>query len=186
MHDQELPTMGLRGSYRDVLYDEAGRVTGDTGWQKNTIVLDCRRLLAAFMNTEGNTSGIQGMLVGKGDPSWDLNPSGPPPAVPSGVITDPLPYLVPPGSLALSYIVPGTINTPSPQNTPTNVLQIVATLGVNQPPWPHLPDHADGTLREFGLVAQLTGNQVLVNLVHHVAIPKDSQNTLVRTIQLVF
>jgi hypothetical protein len=181
MHNEELPTTGLHGSYRDVLLDAAGQVTWDSGWQKNTIVLDCRRLLAALMKGQAGTLGIQGIRFGAGSPLWD---GGLPPSpLPSDTaLTDPHPYLVPVGSLQLQYLDPVT-NTVSV--SPTKVLQIVATLGVNQPSWPDA-NHVDGTLREFGLVGQLGGAVVLVNEVRHVAIPKDPVSTLVRTIQLVF
>lgn len=181
MHNQELPTTGLQGSYRDVLYGEGGRVTWDRGWQKNAIVLGCRRLLAGFMKGDAGTLGLLGLLVGMGDPQWDgaLPPS---PLPTDAALVDLHPHLVPVGSLQLNYVDPVS-NAISV--TPTKVLQIVATLGPNQPPWPDA-DHVDGTLREFGLVGQLNGLPVLINEVRHVAIPKDPVSTLVRTIQLVF
>jgi hypothetical protein len=181
MHYEELPTMGLSGSYRDVLYDEAGRITWDSGWQKNLIVDTCRSLLAALVKGEAGTLGLQGIWFGMGNPQWDVT-GIPQPSPGDTALVDPLPYFLPVGSLQLNYVNPNqTISS-----SPTKILQIVASLGVNQPPWPHLPDHVDGTLREFGLVGQLKGSLVLLNEIRHVAIPKDPQSTLVRTIQLVF
>jgi hypothetical protein len=185
MQNEELPTMGLHGSYRDELLDAAGRVTWDSGWQKNTIVLDCRRLLAAFMKGQPNTLGIQGLWFGAGDPAWDAG-LPPPPSPADTRLHDQFPYLVSVGSLQLDFMDPAT-NTKSV--TATKILQIVATLGTGEPTWPD-PTHVDGTLREFGLVGQLNGVgpafYVLINEVRHVAIPKDPMSTLVRTIQLVF
>jgi hypothetical protein len=192
MHSEELPTTGLHGTYRDVLYDEAGRVTWDGDWRKNVITADCRRLLAALMCKDplANPTGILGVKFGQGNPTWDASSTGPPQPTATDKLFDQLPYSVTPAStppLVFQYIVPGTVGTVSVN--PTNILQIIATLGVGQPPWPEAgpnPPHVDETLREFGLFAHLQGNDVLVNLVRHIAIPKDPASTLVRTIQLVF
>jgi hypothetical protein len=181
MLNEEIPTMGLRGSYRDVVHDATGRITWDSGWQKNTIVVDCRRLLAGFMKGEANTLGIRGLQFGAGSPAWDAG-LPPPPSPAETTLVDRAPYEVPVAGLALDYLDPatGTVTL-----TPTHRLQIVATLGVNQPSWPD-GNHVASTLREFGLIGQLGGTTVLINTVRHVAIPKDPVSTLVRTIQLVF
>lgn len=184
MLKQETATMGLQGSYRDVLVDAAGQVAWDRGWRKNTIVIDCRRLLAGFVRGEKDTLGIQGLRVGAGDPAWD----GQVPPAPSAADTklvDPSPYLVQAKDLKFDYIDPETGHV---STTVTNRLQIVATLGPRQPDWPEKPTpiHPAPTLREFGLVGQLGGATVLLNAVRHVAVIKDPLSTLVRTIQLVF
>jgi hypothetical protein len=183
MLNEETMTMALQGSYHDVLYDPAGQITWDGGWRRNTIVLDCRRLLASFMRGQaGTTLGIQGLQVGAGNTAWD---TGLPPPTSAGdtALVDAHPFTVPATSLAFSYLDPATGTVSA---TPTNRLQIVATLGPNTPSWPDA-NHAVGTLREFGLVGQLgTVGTVLINEVRHVAIPKDPVSTLVRTIQLVF
>lgn len=182
MPDHEIATIQLQGSYRDVVCDPAGRITWDSGVRKNTIVLDCRRLLAALMRGEASTLGIQGLQVGAGSAAWD---SGlPPPTTTADVkLTDPSPFTIKASSLVFSYLDPAT---GAVSVAPTNRLQIVATLGPNVPPWPD-GAHTTGTLREFGLVGQLGPvGTVLINEVRHVAIPKDPVSTLVRTIQLVF
>jgi hypothetical protein len=191
MHNEELPTTGFHGTYRDVLYDEAGRVTWDGGWRKNVIIADCRRFLAALMATDTvanpTKTGILGVKFGQGDPNWDASITGPPQPLPTSTLVDQHPYKVTPASappLVFQYIVPGTVGTVSVP--PTNILQIVATLVANQPNWPGDGFHNNATLREFALYAQLNGADVLVNLVRHVAIPKDPASILVRTIQLVF
>lgn len=175
MLNEELATVGLAGSYRDILRDPAGRITWDSGWKKNQILINCRCLIAAFMRGESNTLGIRGLKVGAGDPKWD---SGLPPApqptetdlVAAGVVT----LTIDNPALKLDYLDPtsGMVST-----DPTQRLQISATLG---------PGVATETLREFGLVGQIGGKQTTINLVRHVAIVKDLASTLVRTIHLVF
>lgn len=167
------------GHYRDVLRDAQGRVQWDRGWVKNAILADCRRLLAAFLRGEAGTSGLQGLAVGAGLAAWDALPP-PPPTGNETMLTDPNPFTVPLAALAFTYL-----NGAAPSVTPTNRLQIVITLGPNLPAWPDA-NHTTGNLREFGLVAQLGGAPVLVNLVRHPVIAKDALSTLERTIWLVF
>lgn len=183
MLNEEKPTMGLSGEYRDVVRDAAGRVTWDSGWRKNVIVVDCRRLLAGLMRGQASTVGIQGLQVGAGDPAWDA--ALPPAPLPTETaLVDRAPFLLPitDPALELDYIDPAT---GAVSVAPTQRLQIVATLGPNVPSWPDA-SHSTGTLREFGLLGQLDGAPVLINTVRHVAIAKDPVSTLVRTIQLVF
>jgi hypothetical protein len=169
--------------YHDVLRDADGRVVWDRGWNKNAIVVDCRRLLAGFMFTPlvGSTStfGIQGLSVGQGSGAWDAS-GAPPPASTQTALVDPNPFLVPRASLQIDYLN-GSLTTA----TPTNRLQIIATLGPNTPPWPDA-NHVSGNLREFGLVGRLNGANVLINYVTHPVIVKDPTSTLTRTIVLVF
>jgi hypothetical protein len=169
----------LHGRWRDVIYDRAGRETGRSAVRPNAIVLDCRRILASF--TGGFPSlGIQGMLFGAGDPAWDA--ASPPPATPAQTeLVDDNPFLVPAASLAMDFVDElGAVSA-----APTNRLQIVATLGANEPPWPD-GNHVAGSLREFGLVAELGGNPALINYVTHPVINKDAASTLERTVWLVF
>ena len=181
MLNEETPTLGLMGSYRDVLRDAAGQVTWDSGWRKNTILIGCRQLLAAFMCGEANTAGIQGLQVGAGDAAWDGAVAPQPPT--TGGLLDPSPYTAPLSALKFSYLDPvtGQVSTGV-----TSRLQIVVTLGPNMPNWPGDGIHAAATLREFGLVGKLDNKPILLNAVRHVAIAKDPVSTLVRTIQLVF
>lgn len=176
----ETLTAGLRGMFRDVLRDAAGRPIWQSAWQSNAIVADCRRLLAAFMHGPPTVSlGVVGLLVGAGLDTWDT--SGPP--LPSGNETsliDAHPFLVPSSQLQLDYLDGTTVSA-----TPTNRLQIVASLGPNVPTWPD-PYHTTGNLREFGLAAELNGVPVLINYVTHAVIAKDPTSTLDRTIWLVF
>jgi hypothetical protein len=173
--------IGLTGFYRDVLRDADGRVRWDSGVRKNVIVGDCRRLLAAFMHGAPNTTtGILGIKVGAGYSNWDQIGT-PPASATTPALIDPNPFVLPLGSAQLSYL-----SGPNVSGSPTNRLQIVATLGPGVPPWPHLPDHVDGTLREFGLYGKLDTADVLIDYVTHPAIIKDPASTLDRTVWLVF
>lgn len=169
-----------QGMYRDVLRDAEGRVIWERAWARNAILTDCRRLLAAFMGgTPGGTLGIQGLAVGAGLAAWDQVPPPAPTGNETG-LTDGSPFVVPPANLSFTFM-DGAV----PSATPTNRLQIVATLGPGVPPWPD-GSHASGNLREFGLVAQLGGSQAQINLVRHPVVAKDPASTLERTIWLVF
>lgn len=176
--ETQMPTP--QGMYRDILRSAEGCVLWDRGWSNNAIVLDCRRLLASFMGrTPAGTLGIQGLNIGAGLDAWDVTP----PAPPTGneiALTDPSPFLVTGAALAFTFLNGGL-----PSLTPTNRLQIVVTLGPNVPNWPDAK-HVTGNLREFGLVGQLGGAPVLINIVRHPVIAKDSTSTLERTIWLVF
>jgi len=175
----EEPTMELHGAYHDVLHAADGRLVWDHGWKRNTIVLNCRSLLAAFMGGTPASLGIQGLRVGQGSDSWDLT-SPPTPTPTQTALVDPNPFLVPPGSLQINFLSGATVT-----NSPTNRLQIIATLGPNVPSWPDA-NHASGNLREFGLVGKLGGAETLINYVTHPVIVKDPASTLTRTIWLVF
>ena len=48
----------LKGIYRDILKGADNRIIHDSGWVSNTIVDNCRVLLAGFMKSEP-TDGIQ-------------------------------------------------------------------------------------------------------------------------------
>jgi hypothetical protein len=170
----------LHGIYRDVLKTSTGQVVWDRGWCNNTIVGDCRRLLAAFMAGAPVTLGIQGLRVGAGLEAWDQPPGAPAPTPGVVALADPNPFLVPNASIQFDFLSGAAVSA-----TPTNRLQIQATLGPNVPPWPDA-NHPSGVLREFGLVAELDGAPLLINYVIHPAIHKDPASTLERTIWLVF
>jgi hypothetical protein len=175
----ENPTLELRGIYRDELRAGDGHLIWDRGWTSNTIVTGFRSLLATFVGSVSPSLGIQGLRVGQGVDAWDTN--GPPAPTPAQTaLVDPNPFLVPLTSLQIDYLNGGTVTT-----TPTNRLQIVATLGPNVPPWPDA-NHVVANLREFGLVGTLNGVETLMNYVTHPVIVKDPSSTLTRTILLVF
>src|SRR5579859_482457 len=146
----ETPALELHGTYHDVLHDRDGRLVWDRGWTRNTVVVSCRSLLAAFLGGTPASLGIQGLRVGQGSDSWDLT-SPPTPSPTQTALVDPNPFLLPPASLQINFLSGGTVT-----NSPTNRIQIVATLGPNAPSWPDA-NHASGNLREFGLVGKLGG-----------------------------
>ena len=177
----ETPLNTLRGTYRDRLFDAHRQLVWDRGWCNNTIVLDCRRLLAGFMLGSTDTLGIQALHVGAGLDSWDTTVN-PPPQPTDTALIDPRPFAIPRANLDVTFLEP---NSEANSLLPTNRIQIRATLGPNVPPWPDA-NHPTSTLREFSLVARLNGANVLVNNVRHTAIAKDPASTLERTIWLVF
>jgi hypothetical protein len=178
----ERPAAGLYGQFRDVLWDATGGPVWDRGWVRNAIVVDCRRLLAGFLRGAPTaTQGILGLQVGAGSPSWDT--AGTPAPTPSqAALVDAQPFMVPRAQLQLDFIDPatGAVST-----QPTGTLQVKAVLGPGLPSWPDA-NHPTGTLREFGLAAQLNGTTVLINYRTHPAIAKDPASTLERTVWLVF
>lgn len=179
MSSSLLVTERLHGRFRDVLRNDRGEVTWDSGWRTNTIVVDCRRLLAGFMRGTPTASlGIQGLQVGMGDPAWDTVFQ--PPTPNQAKLVDLHPFTVPRANLTFNYLDAGVISP-----TPTNELQIFASLGPGTPPWPDA-FHTSVTLREFGLAGQLDAATALVNYVRHPAIVKDPGSTLERTVWLVF
>jgi hypothetical protein len=173
---------GMYGMFRDVVRDARGRVQLDSGWVKNAIVVDCRRVIAGLLRGSPTSAlSIQGLRVGAGLGAWDALPAPPAPSPTQSTLEDANSHLVPRAELDFQYLEPdGSISA-----APTNRLQIVAELGPGVPPWPDA-SHASATLREFGLVAQLEGTEVLLNYRTHAAIPKDPASTLTRTIWLVF
>lgn len=179
MPTTESPTLELHGMYHDVLTAPGGRVIWDRGWRSNTIVTTFRNLLATFVGGVSPSLGIQGLRVGQGVAAWDA--AGPPAAAASQTaLVDPNPYLAPRSALAINYLNGANVSA-----TPTNRLQIVATLGPNMPTWPDA-NHVAANLREFGLVGTLNGAETLMNYVTHPVIVKDPASTLTRTIWLVF
>ncbi len=174
----EYPAAELRGFWRDRILHPGGAVTGGPV-RSNAIVLDCRRILASFV-AGAPSLGIQGLQFGTGLAAWDVD--GPQPAGPGQVaLVDPNPFTEPAADMALDFVDDlGAVVA-----GPTNRLQIVATLGPGDPPWPD-PNHIAGSLREFGLIGDLNGTPALINYVTHPVINKDPASTLERTLWLVF
>jgi hypothetical protein len=199
MDIDEHATQHLHGYFRDVLKDADGRVIWDHGWQENVIVDNCRRLLAGLCDGLAGTTAITGLRIGFGLAAWDTAGTPPPSTTttdlvdnnsvaPAGSLRGFFVQKVPPAlpvgtpSLQLDFIDP---LTGTPVGAPTNRLQLFAQIGPGFPPWPDAT-HPAPTLREFGLVAQLAGTEVLLNYRTHPAIAKDPTSTLERTIWLVF
>lgn len=168
----------LQGHYRDVIRGPDGGVIEDRGWHHNAIVIDCRRVLASFVGGQA-ALGIQGLALGSGLTAWDAAPPGPPSPTQTW-LEDANAFIVPGTQLDIDFIDAGVVTA-----TPTNRLQVFAAIGPGQPPWPDA-NHVAANLREFGLVASLAGNPVLLNYVTNPLISKDPTSTLERTLWLVF
>lgn len=170
---------GLRGDWRDVIHNPDGTLLFDSGMRKNAIVDDCRRLLATFMRGSPGSNGITGLAIGRGDPSWDS--AGTPAATTDRTtLVDPSPFVLPFADLSIDFLQGDTV-APGP----TNLIRVVANLGAGQPPWPDA-SHPDASLREFGLVGELDGSQILIDHITHPVIHKDPVAPLERTIWLRF
>ncbi|MGV6875481.1 hypothetical protein ACUSIJ_22665 [Pseudochelatococcus sp. B33] len=175
----ETPAAGLKGLWRDVLRDGAGRIVEEGPVRANAIVADCRRALALFVSGAGGP-GIEGLWFGQGEADWDVN--GTPAATPAQAqLVDPHPFLLPAAQLQIDFVDEMGAVTAGP----TNRLQIVANLPAGSPPWPDA-NHTTLSLREFGLATHLAANPALFNYVTHPVINKDAASSLERTIWLVF
>lgn len=163
-----------RGHYRDRLITAPGRVL-DRGWQSNLVVDRARVLIAGFMRGDG-PGGVERLLVGRGDASWDTTPPAAPPHTTQQLV-DPSPFEVVVNASQIEYLDA----TGQPTTDPTHRLRIVITLGENEPasedPYP---------LREFGLFGRFSSEGYMINYVRHAVLHKQASDTLERTIQLIF
>jgi hypothetical protein len=167
----------IEGFYCDRLLDANGREISNSGWRHNLIVTNCRVLLAGFMKNDA-ASGIQSLQVGRGDPAWDAN-GAPAPDPGTNSLTDVAPFVVPVASLTLQYLN----NLDGVVLTPTNIIQVTATLGPGQPTPATAPPYP---LREFGLFGQLAGQPYMIDCVRHPLVQKDGSVSLERKVRLVF
>lgn len=177
MHPTAMPLP--TGRYRDVLRAPDGTVIWERDWRPNVVVAGTRRLLAAYMRGSPTALPIGALAIGQGLATWDAT-SAPAPTEAETALTDPNPFLVTGAALAIDFLNGDTVSA-----TPTNRLQIKATIAPGVPPWPDA-GHVAANLREFGLMATLGGAPLLVNLVRHPVIAKDPVSTLERTIWLLF
>jgi hypothetical protein len=170
----------IEGIYRDRLIGPNNRELFDSGWKSNMIVLRCRVLLAGFMKNEESAGGIRLLKVGSGDADWDnlAQPPKPDPNSLNDLVKTAL--TIPVTQLTLEYLNAKT-SDPSPNQKPTNCIQISATLGPGQPagadPFP---------LREFGLFGQMNDEEFMIDYIRHPLIEKDSLMTLERKVRLIF
>ena len=165
----------IKGIYRDRLLDERGSEFFDSGWKPNLIVATCRVLLGSFMNSDASAKGIQNLQVGRGDPTWDTNP----PAAPDQSVTklvDIAPFVIPKASLIIQYLN----DSDAIVQSQTSRIQIVATLGPNQ------PTAQTFQLREFGLFGSLNNVPFMIDYIRHPLIEKSGSVTLERRVRLIF
>lgn len=163
-----------RGAYRDRIITSRGLVI-DRGWRTNRIVERARFLIAGFMRGDEST-GIESLFVGRGEESWDTTPPGAPPPT-TQQLTDPAPHEIALSPSDIEYLDAAG----SPTGGPTNRLRIVVALGPNEP-----PGEDPFPLREFGLFGTFGGTLYMINCVRHDVTFKGADDTLERTIQLVF
>ena len=166
----------IKGIYRDRLLDERGREVFDSGWRSNIIVASCRVLLGSFMNSDTSAKGIQNLQVGSGDSTWDtIPPPAPDPSITK--LTDLNPFVIQKGpSLVIQYLN----DSDAIVQSQTSRIQIVATLGPNQPK----PETV--ALREFGLFGSLNNLPFMIDYVRHPLIEKSASVTLERRVRLIF
>jgi hypothetical protein len=166
----------LRGMYRDTIYDVENRLVYDSGWKSNTIVVNCRVLLACMMKGTG-ASGISGMKVGRGEEAWDNDP-GPPP------VDDKDPTL---NKLVNEYVTKQPLafeisfldGNEKKTDQPTRRLEITVVLPADVP-----VEGQASPLREFALYGN--NGQNMINCVRHPVIQKTAAETVIRTVWLYF
>ena len=175
----DYPTANVYGAYRDTLIGADGQVLEDRGWRRNTIVDQCRVLLAGFITNE-TTAGIQYLAVGRGLDIWDEN--GIPAADPATTLglQDPSPVRIPVGQLEVDYLDDNDeiVAQPTPR------IQLKATLAAGFPA-PAPPENVY-PLREFGLFGRFDNHDFMINSIRHPIIPKDVNTALIRVVRLYF
>lgn len=168
----------LKGIYRDLVKEPDGRIIHDSGWVHNTIVEQCRILLAGFMRNDPS-DGIQYLAVGQGLAAWDDDGTPAPDPAATGLVT---PYSppIPAGELTMSYLD----ETNNEVSAATSRLQITAIM---EPGYPvPLAPLTTYPLREFGLFGRFGGTDYMINSIRHPLIHKDETATLIRMIRLYF
>lgn len=169
----------MKGIYRDVLLEPDKGAVFDSGWNSNTIVDQCRMLLAGFIRQD-TAAGVQHLAVGQGDQGWDDNGI---PATDPETTTSLLNAHTPPithSDLDFIYLD----DSDNPAAGPTNRVQISATLEPDYPP--PLPGQTTYPLREFGLFGEYDGSSFMINCIRHPVIHKGATATLIRVIRLYF
>jgi len=177
----EIIGISIRGIYRDILKGPNDNIIYDSGWVSNTIVDNCRNLLAGFMKNDPSESieGIRYLAVGKGLEEWDSSGALPPD---SSVIqlVDPNPFIIDVKNLSLVYLKENDEEVKGP----TNRLQITATLGTKEPP--AVAPLSSYPLREFGLFGKFGDDPYMIDCIRHPVIHKDVSATLIRVVRLYF
>lgn len=171
------PVYEIKGIYQDRIRRADGTVRA-YGWRSNIVVNQCRMLLAAFMRGQANTFGIEQLLIGQGDPAWDVNPPAPPARTISALV-DANPVAVAVAAPNITYLSAAGTVVPGP----TSILEISLDLGPGVPP----PVGTDPyPLREFALMGRIGAADFMIDYVQHPVIHKAAGDTLTRTIRLQF
>ena len=160
------------GQFRDRIFDaKTGELIEETEWSKNTIVNGINRAIAyAFAGMGGLTY----WAVGSGSPSWDTEPHTP--NVTDTQLTNEIGRKMIPSSSFAFLDGSGHVTT-----TPTNVLQITLTFGVND---------CNGEWREFAIYGGNATNQpgsgVMINHKIHTLQNKTTSVQIQRQIKFTF
>jgi hypothetical protein len=170
----------LKGIYYDRIITAGGKIIG-SGWHSNIIVDRCRMLLAAFITRDKlRAKGVKFLFIGKGDESWDIKPP-PPPLRSVEQLVDINPFKIPVKRKMIKYLDAAG----NPTEGPTHRIQITVTLDPGTPP----PIENNGKtypLREFGLFGEFDNKEYMIDYVRHPVIHKAADDTMVRTIRLIF
>lgn len=167
------------GVYNDRIITGEERVV-DLGWRSNIIVDRCRYLLASFMSGVRATRGVHFLAVGKGEEDWDTTV---PPASPQRdqiALTDPHPFRIRISPRQMVYLDAAG----NPTNNPSNRIQVSVILKPGTPPISE--GETSYSLREFGLFGRLGRENYMIDYVRHAVIHKQADDTLIRTIRLIF
>lgn len=124
-------------------------------------------------------SGVYILAVGKGDEEWDSVPPAPPQSN-CTALTDPKPFNIRVGADQMVYLDAAG----NPSTSPTNRIQIKVSLAPGTPPISG--GEISYPLREFGLFGRLGREYYMIDYVRHPVIHKQAEDTLVRTIRLIF
>lgn len=166
-----------KGIYRDRIIRADGELI-DLGWRSNIVVDRCRFLLAGFMKGD-STFGIQSIRIGTGSAAWDTAPVPPPQASDTDLV-DPSPETITISGTDIAYLdAAGNVVA-----GPTHRLEITVNLPAGTPPVPMGDDYYP--LREFGLFGAFGADEYMIDYVRHPVIHKRADDTLIRTIRLVF
>ncbi len=111
--------------------------------------------------------------------SWDEEPPNPPTRE-IQQLTDPSPVDIPINTNQIVYLDAAG----DPTEDPTNRLSIVVTLESGTPPI--AIDESSYPLREFGLFGIYDGGEFMIDYVRHPVIHKQADDTITRTIRLIF
>jgi len=143
-----------------------------TPWSSNLIVNDASELVAALFKGQANYGGIQYVVVGQGESSWDTS------GVPTETVTQTR-MVSELGRVAptITFIDSSNADT----LTVTNRISVAGSFG---------PTQANGSWREWGIVggtATSTANSgLLIDYYTHSVATKENTETLVRRVRMTF
>ena len=158
----------MTGHIIDRIYNKNGELI-DTIEGHNLVVNSFLKLVMSLCKGQDGYGGIQYWAIGSGEASWDTEPANP--EINATRLTTEI------GRVAID---PSNIKFLTPEltetTTPTNVLQIKHTFGIND---------CNGVWREFGLfggnATGVANSGIMINKRHHGAITKTNEMSIERT-----